>query len=284
MIPQGMPLAFRTAHFKTLENSSLAELLSSGCFCLAAQKAANTLCSETDPRDQKSIFALFYARLVCLCVLDYHYEASQEAKALQDLNGPYFRDSKTGIHYAPWELRLLAIRLHAIGNGDWRRGIINYYEMARESRWHFSRSATSAERSLWKQRLEDLGLHVSHALVEMGDIDAAVRHIRSLQSHNATENPVLRVWLTLLYLRVGDISGAMHCLDDEIRHTADSTCILTKILKALCVMSKGDYEASAAIWSDLSNEVEDGQALKVMIEQNKAVCLVYAGRITEVSC
>ena len=280
-----MPQAFRDTPHKPSPNDSIGDMLSAGHFRVAAQTAANQLKYGTELTDYSTIFSLLYIRLTCLSLLDYHFEAAQEAKALQDLNGPFYRDSSTGVHLAPWELRLLVIRLQAIGIGDWRRGIIGFYEMARECRWHHARVKEQSGKALWKQRLADLGFQVAHALIEMGDMDAAARHLESLLSRDVDAGSApLQLKLGLIYLRMGDICAAKHWLA-KLENSGDAgDGSPSRILQALTMMAEGEFDLAAELWQELANRShEDDQGLAMMLRQNQAVCLVYSGRIPEVS-
>lgn len=238
--------------------------------------------ASTDPHDYSAIYSLFYARLVCLSLLDYQYEAAQEAKALQDFNSPYFRDSKTGLHRAPWELRLLVFRLQGVEIGDWRRSIINYYDLAREARWHLLSASDTTQKLLWRQRLEDLALQIGHALIEMDDLDGAARHLETL-ANDRIKNTVLLVKLALVHLRIGDISAAKHHLYMSCEPDASSSSVASLMIDALCAMAEGQFNVSVELWSSIASDANGPQGIKTMAEQNKAVCLVYAGKILEVS-
>ena len=50
-----------------------------------------------------------------------------------------------------------------------------------------------------------------------------------------------------------------------------------KTILALCDMAETDYEKALARWSDMSHLDDE------MVSVNKAVCLLYLGRIEEVS-
>ena len=280
---QDMPLSFRSTHAGLGSEDALPEMLASGHFRTAAATAASLLKSSKDVTNYAAIFHLLYVRLVCLSLLDYHFEAAQESKVLQDFNGPYFRDVQSGVHIAPWTLRLLVVRLQAIGFGDWRRGIIGYYEMAREARWHIERSSSDDEKEGWKQRLGELGSLVGHALIEMGDLDAASRHLRSLHTPDDRSAASLNLKLALLSIRIGDTSIARDCLHKlESIDSADSA-FSYKLLQALCEMAESQFDAAMSTLTDLSITLSDDLDTRKMVDQNKAVCLVYSGRVSEVS-
>ncbi len=198
---------------------------------------------------------------------------------LEDLNSTFYRDEITQAHLVPWELRVLAVRLQGIGLGDRRRGVMGYYDLAREARTEAFK-AQGEERKLWEERLSDLGLRVGNALVEMGDLDSAARHLESLRVGVAEEEKEkMKARLALLYLRIGDGAAARNCFavkDDasEVEPGANG------VLEALCSMAEGRYEHAVTEWWKLREGplVENDE----MVAQNLAVCLLYTGRMSEV--
>lgn len=63
-------------------------------------------------------------------------------------------------------------------------------------------------RSVWKERLEDLVVRVGNALVEMGDFASALRHFDSLRRPDGSNNKMLNWRLALLHLRLGDVEAS----------------------------------------------------------------------------
>lgn len=53
-----------------------------------------------------------------------------------------------------------------------------------------------------------------------------------------------------------------------------------KVVLALCDMADGEYEEAVAKWRELEEEEEGDE----MVMVNLAVCLLYVGRMQEVSC
>ena len=275
-----MPQAFRETAQKPNSDETLTGLLQKGRFRSAAQAAANELRTAVDPADYSAIFSLLYTRLVCLCVLNYYFEAAQEAKALQDFNGPFYRDSSTGIHVAPWELRMVTVRLQAIGLGDWRRGMTAYYEMARECRWHHGRSKDTTTKGIWKQRLADLGVQVAQGLVEMGDMDGAARHLQSLLWRgDASTSPILLMRLGIIQIRMGDVPAARYWLSQISEDKEEA--VPFKTLEALTAMAEGNFDIAADYWHHLADR--DGIGSRMLYLQNQAVCLVYSGEVSKVA-
>jgi hypothetical protein len=269
----------------------LESLLKEGHFLPAAHVSAAILTSSSvSQTDYTVIFYLLYIRLACLELTGNTILAAQEAKALEDLSSSFYyfddgtepmestqetaKESTIARHIVPWHLRVLAVRLQSIGFGDARRGIAGLYELGLEARKHISRrDISNQERTMWKDRLSDLGIRVVNALVEMGDLDAARRSLAS------TETPAAHTksWITrmvLLNLRVGDVEAARRALGSISDAEPD---ILTPLLS----MAEGKYSDAAAEWSRV-RENHSGSDDEAMIMQNLAVCLLYAGKLNEV--
>jgi hypothetical protein len=51
-----------------------------------------------------------------------------------------------------------------------------------------------------------------------------------------------------------------------------------RVVRALCDMADGEYEAALESWTELTETVDDE-----MVGVNLAVCLLYVGRMQEVS-
>lgn len=226
--------------------------------------AARTLTESTSPTDQETIVSLLYVRLACLSLIGETALAAQESNALQDFNGPFYRDSQ-GTSLVPWELRVLATRLQGLAADDWRRTIMGYYKLASECRYEVGKQAISdEEKVMWEKRLSDLGIRVANACVEMGDLETAVRHLKTLErDHDRNSSR-----LALLYLKIGDVETARRCIGDEE----------DDVFEALCAVADGDYDGAIEAWRRLKERDPDN----VMAIQNLAACLLYAGKIEEV--
>lgn len=201
--------------------------------------------------------------------------AAEESKALEDLNSPLYRDPATGAHVLPWELRVLAVRLQGIGYGDLKQGVAGYYDLARDARKAITESV-GKDRSVWKERLEDLGVRVGNALVEMGDFVSALRHFDGLRRPDGSTDKMLNWRLALLHLRLGDVAALRKYIEaaeteneNENGHAAALWPLLT--------MAERDYEAAAEKWSTLSKASGSD-----MVAQNLAVCLLYTSHPTQV--
>jgi len=269
-------------------SSPLDSLLLSGHYRLAAIAAARNLVTAASPTDHATLLHLLHIRLACLCLINEHAIAAQESKVLGDLNSAFYRHPLTNAHFVPWDLRLLVVRLAALGYGEWRKGIMGYYELARECRENIVRTTTpDDEKKLWRTRLRDCGIRVANVLVEMGDLEGAGRHLGTLStSADDTADDVTTTTTTtttqarhillmesLVWLRVGDIASARRCLS----RAAASNTLLDGTLKALILLADSEYEESATAFRALHDDFPED----AMVKQNLAVILLYTGRIAE---
>ncbi|KAG7104435.1 hypothetical protein HYQ44_015747 [Verticillium longisporum] len=193
-------------------------------------------------------------------------------RALEDLNNAaIYVDDDTGEHLVPWALRVLNVRLQALGFGDPRRAVMSYHDLAREARDQGARAAArhdTAARALWRARLHDLGIQVAGALIEMEDLAGAAHHLGTLRDHGDGRMALTRA---LLWLHLGDVASARRCVRGadagEGRHAE-------QVILALCEMADGAYEAALRLWQALREEVDDE-----MVGVNMAVCLLYTGNM-----
>jgi hypothetical protein len=210
LTPLNIPPPFRNPPNPPAPDTPIPDLLAQGHFRAAAIAATQALTSGTlDPTDHAQIFDLLYTRLACLTLIDATALAAQEVKALGDLHSAFYytspvlptpaptppqTDPRTPTtpshqpqptpqqqqqqqHIAPWPLRVLAVRLQALGFGDPRRAVMSYYELAREARAQLGEAKARHDHSAseaWTERLADLGVRVAGALVEMDDLGGAV--------------------------------------------------------------------------------------------------------------
>ncbi|KAL2267206.1 hypothetical protein VTJ83DRAFT_4483 [Remersonia thermophila] len=276
-----------------------------------------------DPTDHRRIFRLLYSRLACLTLIDATSLAAQEVKALGDLHSAFYyyspapapaaADSQTAghgsstrqkpgpsppqqpqpqqqqqQHLVPWPLRVLAIRLQALGFGDPRRAVMSYYELAREARMRLATAAAAGaetEAAVWRERLADLGVRVAGALAEMDDLAGAVEHLRTLP--RGSGGGMERVREALLWLQLGDVQAAKECLtlerfpgrDGAAQGGARGTGAAVRVMDALCDMADGEYEAALDKWTALREDPTSKD--DEMVGVNLAVCLLYVGRMHE---
>jgi hypothetical protein len=283
-----VPPPFRVSSAQPDPTTPLSSLVSTGHFRSAAIKAAQLLTtpltseSPSSGEDHARIFELVYTRLACLTLCNQTALAAQEVKALEDLNSSHYRDEETGAHLVPWELRVLAVRLQGMGFNDARRGVMGYYDLAREARLTLTGLKKQKRRGggglegveekimLWEKRLAELGVRVASALVEMEDLEGATRHLRTLKPVTGD----LQMQKALLWLCLGDIDAARSCIsaDDESGK---------KVVQGLAFMADGDYSEAVKVFEDLvASDAGNGDA--VMYKQNLGVCLLYCGKMDEV--
>jgi len=262
-------------------SSPVDSLLRSGHYRLAAIAAARNIVSAAAPTDCDTLLHLVHVRLACLCLLQEHHLAAQESKVLGDLNSAFYRHPLTHAHIVPWPLRLLVVRLSALGYGEWRKGIMGYYELARDCRESIVNATTAQDKALWRTRLRDCGVRVANLLVEMGHLQGAGQHLATLavpEGHDAANPAEARAILlmeTLVWLRLGDVQAARRCLSHATAQSPDE--LIDGTLDALMQLADSDYEAAASSFRDLHEKMPDD----AMLAQNLAVCLLYTGRIQD---
>ncbi|GME28288.1 tetratricopeptide repeat protein 15 [Neofusicoccum parvum] len=298
--PHSIPQPFLSAAHQPPPSTPLRSLLDGGHYRLAAVSAATALIKGTSPTDYARIFSLLYVRLSCLTLLNQHALAATEAKLLGDLTSAFYRNPLTGAHIVPWELRVLAVRLMGLGYGDWRRGVMGYYELAREARIEATKTQDADAKQMWKDRLRELAIRVANALIEMGECEGAARHLAGLvraesgtqeavaaeaKADSATLSPEsarLKTMEALAWIRVGDIDAAKRCIAASPSPAPPTPSAAdapppADPLNAIVAMTEADYATALTIWDMLtaSNPTDP------MIAQNRAVCLIYVGRIAD---
>ncbi|RMY75366.1 hypothetical protein D0863_02667 [Hortaea werneckii] len=248
--------------------TALAGLLKGGHFRRAADGAVNELrrCSSDDTTQ---ILKLLYTRFACLVLVSRPDIAAQEALPLLDFLARNAGGANDVTTVVPWELRLLLVRLQSVGAQDGgRRGIMGLYTLAAEARVHAKESDQDENLlQLWRQRLDDLGLRVADALVEMGELETANRHLDTLSPPHTVDDITYRK--ALLKARVGDVDGAQACINNL------SDTKQQKKLHALLKMADGEVAQAADSWQ--SQHESDASALDA---NNWAVSMLYTGRIT----
>lgn len=279
VLPTTAPIPFQYISNVPSVAAPIDSLLLSGHYRLAAIAAARNIVSAAAPSDYPTLFHLVHIRLACLCLINEHALAAQEAKVLGDLSSAFYRHPLTNAHLVPWNLRLLVVRLTALGYGEWRKGIMGYYELARECRENIIRANEDSEKALWRRRLRDCGIRVANTLVEMGDLEGAGRHLGTLSKSDAdlgsAEAREVLVVETLVWLRVGDLASARRCLAQASE--AESDELLDGTLAALVQLADSDYEAAALSFRTLHEKFPED----AMVAQNLAVCLLYTGHISD---
>ena len=273
LAPLTTPLPFRNSPKQPSPETPIEELLARGQYRAAATAAAQALTGSGGavapaPTDHTLIFSLLYTRLACLTLIDATALAAQEVKALEDLNSAFYLDELTGQHLVPWELRVLNVRLQAIGFGDPRRAVMSYYDLARDARAHLVTATAqhdNSARELWKERLAEIGIKIAGALIEMDDLSGAAHHLATLKDR---QDGKLGMAKALLWLHLGDVEAARRSVK------ADENGI--QVVAALCDMAEGSYGSALARWQELKETSSDE-----MVGVNMAVCLLYVGRLHE---
>ena len=175
-------------------------------------------------------------------------------------------------------MRVLAVRLQGIGFGDARRGIAGYYDLAKDARLEFSKTKDEGERRLWKSRLKDLGVCVGNALIESGDLPAAIRHFESLRTtaKNDEEDTLLKSRVALLHLRLGDLTSARRYILSSPPSSSSSHSTTTDFLPPLLSMAENRYLDAIPEWRALTNGPNADIATL-----NLALSLLYTGHLSE---
>ncbi|ROW16706.1 hypothetical protein VPNG_01534 [Cytospora leucostoma] len=274
LTPTTIPAPFRNSARQPAPDTPIPDLLANGHFRAAAIAAVQALTGSgsqpaPSPTDHARIFELLYVRLSCLTLIDATQVAAQEVRALEDINSAFYMDDVTGAHLVPWELRVLVVRLQALGFGDPRRAVMGYYELAREARSKIAGALAAHDNSaseVWKERLVELGIKVAGALIEMDDLAGAKHHLAGLKNR---ADGKLSMAKALLWLHLGDTTAARRCVQE-----GDSG---ERIVAALCAIADGEYEAALGIWEELREELDGDE----MVAVNLAVCLLYTGRMEE---
>ncbi|KXT10882.1 hypothetical protein AC579_9851 [Pseudocercospora musae] len=259
-----IPSVFLNSSLTPPPHASLPHLVQRGHFRRAADASLQAIFHCT-PDDADKILGLLYTRLACLILISRPDLAAAEAVPLTDFLARNTAAAQDLIPLIPWHLRLLLVRLQSIGAADGgRRGIMALYALAGEVRCNL-RSAQAAPE--WSDRLQDLGLRVCDALVEMGELETATRHLDTLTNVEPDE---LAYRKALLRMRVGDVEGAKRSASgmlDENRKRA---------FEALLQVADGDYEHAVRSWQSLLTHSPGHE----MFALNAAVSLLYTGHIT----
>lgn len=233
---------------------------------------------------------------------------------LGDITVSPYLHPETGANILPWDLRLLTTRLQALASSDLRRAVGGYYDLATEARVVYANlnSDDADGRLLWKARLRDLGVRVANSLVEMGDWEGVQRHLQSLRVGLGTnldgreEDEMLRGRIALVLLRVGDLEGARRCLGiasddhsrakvrqedkegDESPEDSDDDSLTPNPSRAHTGSTSTYVEALRPLLALAANKLDDASSQfstalipATLAAQNRAVCALYSGRLSE---
>ncbi len=230
--------------------------------------------------------------------------AAQEVKVLEDLGAEKYYEGEKDVarNVVPWELRVLAVRLQGIGFGDLRKGVMGYYDLVREARTGLTRLNSDGEwnmehrveeRRMWQDRMQDLGIRVGGALVEMGDLEGAAVHLSTLATslptasrlqeaaEDGADSRAAAFRLALLWLKIGDVDHARAIIKNASYQSGEEEFVIL----ALADMAEGKYQAASEVWRGLTERVDRERKWtgEEMWRVNLGVCLLYCGRIGEVS-
>lgn len=154
---------------------------------------------------------------------------------------------------------------------------MGFYELAREARLVLTslKSSPSEEREeeevkeeikVWELRLQELGIRVASALIEMEDLEGAARFLGTLDGGKGLKGQKALLWLCL-----GDAEAARACGGEGV-------------VEALCGMADGEFGGAVGMWEGLLRDVDGEEGERAMWRGNLAVCLLYLGRMDEVCC
>ncbi|KEF54573.1 uncharacterized protein A1O9_09015 [Exophiala aquamarina CBS 119918] len=266
----------------------LDNLLSQCEFLRAAHFAGMILTSGTvRPTDTRTVFRLLAIRYSCLELTGNLLFAAQEAKALEDLSSAFYYDDlnpqggadndndpirKVPRHIMPFSLRLQSLRLQSIGFSDSRRGVSTLYDTASECRENITSPATTLEqRKLWAARLQEVAIRVVNALVEIGDLDCAIRTLKTMKPTKPEDAPTWEARMILLLVKMGDVAKAGQIIKaSNLQHT-DRVA-----LEALLAIAQGQYQDAEALLKPGPN-IET--SLQALVKQNLAVAYLYNGEV-----
>ncbi|KAK6340853.1 hypothetical protein TWF696_009171 [Orbilia brochopaga] len=274
------PLIFR--QLPTVERNQLG-LLPLGSHLYNLSTTCSTKLTSTNATDSFHIFNLWYIRLTALALMSAQTTAmaSQEIKVFGDLTSGFYRNSAF-VHAVPWDLRVLAIRLQALGFNDWRRCLEHFYMLAKEARSEAVKHRNSpALFKLWRSRLLDVGLRVAAALVEIADLEGAERHLKSLmEERDALDDGVtFRLREAVLYVQLGQLDTAKKCY---LGNGAGEGEDVDTVIEGLRLMAVDDFESAAVLWKRLvDKEGDEGSERHQIYLVNMAVSLLYLRRLPE---
>ncbi|KAF3937965.1 hypothetical protein ABW19_dt0203582 [Dactylella cylindrospora] len=269
-------------HLPTVERNQLSLLsISSHLHSIASQCA--TALPSASATDSFNIFKLWYTRLLSLSLISNQATsiASQEIKVFGDLTSNFYRDSSL-VHAVPWELRVLAIRLQALGFNDWRRCLEHFYMLAKEARNETVKNRDSpAMFKLWRRRLLDIGIRVASALVEVSDLDGAERHLKHLMEDRDDIDDALlfRLREAVLYTQLGQLDTAKKCY---LAGGAGGGEDVDAVIEGLRLMAVDDFEGAAVLWKKLVDKEEEDGERRTSYLVNMAVSLLYLRRLPEI--
>jgi tetratricopeptide (TPR) repeat protein len=121
---------------------------------------------------------------------------------------------------------------------------------------------------VWRGRLEEIGIRVINALIEMGDIDCARRTLEANIAAEAIVSTETSQRIALLYLKIGDLKKAR-----AVQNVAGD-------LQPLLAIADGRYTEAAEHWEVQLQENSAGNRSS-LLKQNLAVAYLYSGMIAK---
>lgn len=270
--------------------SQINELLSQCDYLRAAHLAGLILVSgAVRPTDSMTIFHLLSVRYACLELSGNVLLAAQEAKSLEDLGSTFYyleppldetaadegAERPLPKHIVPFHLRIQALRLQSIGFSDPRRGVSALYDLGAECREYLSSPIiTGEQRQLWSSRLQEIGVRVINALIEMGDIDCARRTMDAMKPTSKDELDLWHLRKLTLSIRMGLLGEAKKLIE-----TMDCPPAKKQILESLIAVAEERFDAAADLLDQPA--VQEYPALAALAKQNLAVVHLYRGDIQQ---
>jgi tetratricopeptide (TPR) repeat protein len=287
---------FQPLRVKGEVQDEVENLIERGLFIEAAVKAQkDILALGPNTSDYRNVFNLWHFRLQSLVLAGHEKQAAEEARFLGDLDSEKYRlDLLTSV--VPWDLRLLVTSLQVKGDGS--ATLAKLYAMAREcrvdahlaeERAKISETAISSPievdpvtSEIWESRLRELALFVTFTLVRLGDVEAAISHLKNVHStaQNGSEadkqfGTRIVPLIALLYLHMGSTDSARELF------TEYSQAYKAEFAESLCAVIDGDWPEAEKL---LQKCFEEGEAEgldedSTRIKNNLAVSLFYQGKL-----
>ena len=110
----------------------------------------------------------------------------------------------------------------------------------------------------------------------MEDLPGAAAHMATLREHG--QDGKLATAKALLWLHLGDVDAACRCVRDGKGGEVGEEVVL-----ALADMANGHFEDGLKKWTELKAALDKKGIQDEMVGVNLAVCLLYLGRMQEVS-
>ena len=277
------------AHTEVSKTFQQIDSLLSQCDYLGAAYLSGALLSSgaLKATNQRQIFRALQIRYSCLELSGNLLLAAQEAKALEDLGSAFYyagligdesaaehaADRPLPRHIMPFALRLQALRLQSVGFSDPRRGVVSLYDLGLECREHIASTSTSEEhRPLWVQRLEEVGIRVVNALIEMGDLDCARRTLETMKPSDPNATSTWAYRKVMLCLKMGLVAEARGLIDAPNLQQPN-----IQVLRLLAAVADDRLDDAVSLLTEPDSDANTD--LVALAKQNVALALLYRGEI-----